>query len=201
MTATISVALRTRAGTVLDASAERWVGEALDEDARVLTRAVGPVLDVGCGPGRHVAWLNDAGIPALGIDVSAGAVEQTRARGGRARRRCVFAPMPAFARWRTILLLDGNVGIGGDPTALLRRCGALLSPDGRVLAEVGAPGTRSTLHEARLELGGDLGPWFAWATVAVDDLATFASAAGLASVAVWEDTGRWFAQLERIGTQ
>ena len=145
-----------------------------------------------------MAWLNDAGIPALGIDVSAGAVKQARARGARARRRCVFAPMPATAMWRTILLLDGNVGIGGDPVTLLQRCATLLHPDGRVLAEVAPPGTRTSVHEARLELDGHLGPWFAWATVVVDDIAAFSRASGLEPTAVWEDRGRWFAQLERI---
>ena len=197
MTATMSVGLRTRAGTLLDTAAERWVGDVLDEDARVLALAVGPVLDVGCGPGRHVAWLTAAGIPALGIDVSAGAVAQARARGARAHRQCVFEPIPADLAWRTILLLDGNLGIGGDPVTLLDRCAALLHPHGCVLAEVAPPGARSALHEARLELDGHLGPWFAWATVSVDDITGFSRPSGLAPTAVWEDGGRWFARLQR----
>lgn len=198
MTTTVSIGLRTRAGTLLDAPAERWVGEVLDEDARVLALAEGPVLDVGCGPGRHVSWLSAAGIPALGIDVSARAVEQTRARGARAVRQCIFEPMALGATWRTILLLDGNLGIGGDPSALLHRCAALLAPGGLVLAEVAPPGTPSSLHEARLELDGHLGPWFAWATVAVDDIADLARPSGLAPSRVWEDAGRWFVRLESI---
>lgn len=201
MTATMSVGLRTRGGTLLDAAAERWVGNVLAEDARVLARAIGPVLDVGCGPGRHVAWLSEAGIPALGIDVSAGAVEQARARGARAQLQCVFAPMPPTAVWRTILLLDGNVGIGGDPSALLVRCAALLHRDGLILAEVSRPGTDSSVHEARLELDGHHGPWFTWATVAVDDVAAVSHASGLAPTSVWEDGGRWFVQLERVGAR
>ena len=47
-------------------------------------------------------------------------------RGGAALRRDVFAPLPGEGRWYTALLADGNVGIGGDPVALLqpapRRC-------------------------------------------------------------------------------
>lgn len=199
MTTTLSIGLCTRAGTLLDVAAERWVGEVLDEDARVLSLAEGPVLDVGCGPGRHVAWLTAAGIPALGIDVSARAVEQARIRGARAERRCIFEPMDHAATWGTILLLDGNLGIGGDPSTLLHRCAALLRPDGRVLAEVAPPGTRSSLHEARLELDGHLGPWFAWATVSVDDIAGLARPSGLTPARVWEDTGRWFVVLQVMG--
>jgi SAM-dependent methyltransferase len=198
VTAIASVGLRTRAGTLLDTSPERWVGEVLDEDARVLSLAQGPVLDVGCGPGRHVAWLTAAGVPALGIDLSARAVEQARARGARAVRQCIFEPMAGGAAWRTILLLDGNLGIGGDPSGLLHRCAALLAPGGLVLAEVAPPGTQSSLHEARLELDGHLGPWFAWATVAVDDITRLARPSGLTPTRVWEDTGRWFVRLEEI---
>ena len=32
---------------------------------------VGPVLDIGCGPGRHVFALAERGIPVLGIDITA----------------------------------------------------------------------------------------------------------------------------------
>ena len=199
MNATTTVGLRTRSGTLLDTDAHRWVGEALDEDARVLARAVGPVLDVGCGPGRHVAWLAAAGVSALGIDVSARAVAEARARGARARRQCVFDPVPGGSVWRTILLLDGNLGIGGDPVTLLERCATLLHADGLVLAEVAPPGAHPSLREARLELDGHLGPWFAWTTVSVDDIAAAAHPSGLAPTAVWEDGGRWFVQLRRLG--
>ena len=33
----------------------------------------------------------------------------------------MFEPLPGEGRWGTVLLLDGNVGIGGDPVALLER--------------------------------------------------------------------------------
>jgi hypothetical protein len=32
--------------------------------------------------------------------------------------------------------MDGNIGIGGDPADLLRRCAELVRPDGLVLVEV-----------------------------------------------------------------
>jgi hypothetical protein len=35
-----------------------------------------------------------------------------------------------------VLLMDGNIGIGGDPADLLRRCAELVRPDGLVLVEV-----------------------------------------------------------------
>jgi hypothetical protein len=37
------------------------------------------------------------------------------ARGAVGLERSVFARVPATGRWRTALLLDANVGIGGAP--------------------------------------------------------------------------------------
>lgn len=106
-----------------------------DLERLILARCEAPVLDVGCGPGRLVAALNARGVPALGIDVSRQAVEQTRRRGAMALRRAVEDPVPAEGRWGTVLLADGSIGIGGDPGALLRRCRLLVGPRGLVLVE------------------------------------------------------------------
>src|SRR5687768_14659686 len=132
----------------------RWLGEPTPEEERVLDRAVGPVLDVGCGPGRHVLALKRRGVPALGVDVSPFAVRLARRRGAPAMEGSVFAALPGAGRWRSALLLDGNVGIGGDPAALLRRVAAVLSDDGRVLVEIGAPGSRTHVELVQLECGG-----------------------------------------------
>ncbi len=68
--------------------------------------------------------------------------------------------MPGAGRWRTVLLADGNIGIGGDPAALLRRVLALLGPGGRVLAEVDPPGTGARVEPLRLRSGRTVGEWF-----------------------------------------
>ena len=54
--------------------------------------------------------------------------------------RSVFQPVPGEGGWDTVLLADGNIGIGGDPVALLTRCRELLAPAGRVLVELDPPG-------------------------------------------------------------
>ncbi|HEY3143875.1 MAG TPA: class I SAM-dependent methyltransferase, partial [Acidimicrobiales bacterium] len=55
--------------------------------------AAGPVLDVGCGPGRLVHALLARGRAALGIDLSPSAVAEAKARGALVLRRDVFAPL------------------------------------------------------------------------------------------------------------
>jgi SAM-dependent methyltransferase len=176
---------------------DRWLAPAHGADVRLLRRAVGPVLDVGCGPGRHVRALVDRGIPALGVDSSRAAVDVARASGAPVHHGDVFGPVPQSGTWATALLLDGNVGIGGDPSTLLARVGALLTADGTILAELDAPGTGLSTAAIRLDDGRLLSDAFAWARVGADAIGAVARAAGLRVAASWDDEGRWFTQLAR----
>jgi SAM-dependent methyltransferase len=191
--------LRTAAGESRPLPVERWMGEPTPEEDDVLSRVVAPVLDVGCGPGRHVLALARRGQLVLGIDVAPYALVLARAQGAPVLERSVFAHLPGAGRWGTALLIDGNVGIGGDPSTLLRRIATLLRPGGRVLVELEAPGTPGGREQARLEVGGRAGPWFPWARVAVDDAAALAAGAAFDLAEVWPAGGRWFAQLDAGG--
>jgi SAM-dependent methyltransferase len=188
--------LRAADGSVLALAVGRWVGRPTAEDAHVLERAIAPVLDVGCGPGRHTVELAARGVVALGVDASPLAVRLARAAGAPVLERSVFGRVPGAGRWRTALLLDGNVGIGGDPAALLARLRSLLHRRGRVLVEVEPPGVTTRSFRARLERGPERGPWFPWAVVGADGTAALAATAGFACTDVWASGPRWFAQLD-----
>jgi SAM-dependent methyltransferase len=173
-----------------------WLGPAGAVDERVLDRAHGPVLDVGCGPGRHVHALARRGVLAVGIDVSPTAVALARRGGATVLEASIFDRVPGAGGWRTALLLDGNVGIGGHPEALLARLAALLAPRGTILVELDAPGIGVRRRRVRLEDGASVSGWFAWASVGADAVARPAHAAGLHVRERWSDAGRWFAALE-----
>ncbi len=172
-----------------------WLVQASESDERLLARARGPVLDVGCGPGRHVHALARHGVLAVGVDVTRAAVELARRGGADVLHGSIFDHLPGAGTWRTALLLDGNIGIGGCPVALLRRVRAMLCPDGVVLAELDPPGTG--LRSGRLRLEGETrtSAPFSWARVAVDAIDAPAVAAGFAVAERWVDDGRWFAAL------
>jgi SAM-dependent methyltransferase len=176
---------------------ERWLGPADAGDAAILDGVTGPVLDIGCGPGRHVAALRAAGVDALGVDLSPIAVRLTRERGGDAMPGSVFAEVPRAGRWRTALLLDGNIGIGGDPALLLRRVRELLAPDGTAVIELDPPGRPTERTRVRLEAPGLISEWFPWARAGVDGIGVLAEAAGLAPAPARCAGDRWYAQLRR----
>ncbi|WP_193044440.1 methyltransferase domain-containing protein [Mycolicibacterium baixiangningiae] len=149
-------------------------------DRAVVALCEGPTIDLGCGPGRLVADLIRRGIPALGVDQSATAVELARRNGAPALRRDVFGALPGLGRWQTALLADGNIGLGGDPGRVLRRAAELLRPGGRCVAEFDAETQGVQANLVRLESSNTVGPWFRWASVGVDCAAALAAEAGLA---------------------
>lgn len=173
-----------------------WVRDADRSDQRLLARADGPVLDVGCGPGRHVHALAARGVLAVGVDVSPAALHLARARGATVLEASIFDRIPGAGEWRTALLLDGNIGIGGAPEALLRRIAGLLRVGGRILVEVDPPGVGLEIIRMRLEGERDTSHWFDWARVGADAMAGLAEEAGMSLAQTWEDEGRWFAALE-----
>jgi SAM-dependent methyltransferase len=172
-----------------------WCAPRTPGDETLLSRCQGPTLDVGCGPGRLVAALTRIEVPALGVDICAEAVRQARRRGAPARRACVFGPLAAQGRWRHVLLADGNIGIGGDPQRLLRRCRQLLAPGGDILVEVDPPGSGSWRGQAALRHDGHTGSPFPWAALAADDLEPVAGEAGMRIQEHWTEGRRCFARV------
>ncbi len=176
----------------------RWLGAADSTDLDLVRRSSAPVLDVGCGPGRMVAALTTHGRLALGIDIAERAVTMTRARGLNVLQLDVFAPLPGEGRWRTVLLIDGNIGIGGDVTALLTRCRELLAPDGQILLEADPRADIDECGTVRFAIGGvPLGPPFPWCTAGVHAVRHAAAQAGLQVQSSWRSHGRHFARLVR----
>jgi SAM-dependent methyltransferase len=192
----VTAVLRCPDGSALPARAHRWFEPLTVEDDAVLGRAVGPVLDIGCGPGRHVLALAERGVVALGIDITPAALDLARRRGAPVLARSVFDRVPGAGRWSSALLLDGNLGIGARPEMLLERVASLLAPGGRVLVELEPPGTTRRPEVVRFDIDSVEGPWFAWTAVAADELSAPAAAAGLLVEDVWPGGDRWFGSLQ-----
>jgi SAM-dependent methyltransferase len=175
---------------------ERWLQRAADEEEQLLEWAVGPVLDIGCGVGRHLLALQRRGVGATGVEISSRAVQIARARGSEVIEGSIFE-VPERSSWGTALLLDGNIGIGGDPERLLARVAGLLGPGGRALVELDPPRVETRCLRLRLEGPEDVSDWIPWAWVGVDAIGPIAAEVGLALEDVWSTGHRWFARLRR----
>jgi 2-polyprenyl-3-methyl-5-hydroxy-6-metoxy-1,4-benzoquinol methylase len=177
---------------------DRWQAPADEVDKLALSRCEGPVLDIGCGPGRIVTALAERGIPALGVDISAEAVLLTTNRGAPALRRPVQEPLPGEGRWGSVLLMDGNIGIGGAPALLLRRCAELVRPDGLVLVEVDPDDTLDDTAPIILHTdGGRRSKPLPWARVGARAVLRYALAADLLATEDWRTPHRAFLAFRR----
>lgn len=194
--ASTELAMVADGGRRISLDVARWLAPADPADHSVLARCIGPVLDVGCGPGRLVRALSERGIACLGLDIAETAVWIARGRGAPALLRNVFAPVPGEGRWPTALLMDGNVGIGGDPRRLLARIARLLAADGRLIVEADPDPALDLRSAVRFLVEGvPAGPSFEWAELGWEALRRYAEQAGLYPADVWSAGGRTFATL------
>ncbi|MEU9179918.1 methyltransferase domain-containing protein [Streptomyces sp. NPDC048550] len=181
------LSLRDADGWCCPLDVERWCARADAGDHAVLRRCKGRVLDIGCGAGRLVEALLHRGHCALGIDVSPSAVITTVRRGGAALRRSVFDPIPDEGTWGTALLIDGNIGIGGDPCRLLRRIRDLVHGHGLLIVET-ASGDADERRGVRIHAGQHaVSGVFPWAVVGAAALGRYAQVSG------WRTVERWTA--------
>jgi len=190
--------LRRPDGWLLPLEVERWCAEPDTADDTVLARSRGAVLDIGCGPGRLVAALAARGRTVLGIDVSPAAVARTIRIGGSALRRSVFDPLPREGSWETALLIDGNIGIGGDPRALLTRVAQLVAPGGLLLAETAPLDVDERVRVRVFDGIATEGTAFPWARVGTEALLRYGRGAGWTLRDEWGAGARRFVALGRV---
>jgi SAM-dependent methyltransferase len=190
--------LRRHNGSWITLDVPRWLAGADVTDATIVDRCIGPVLDIGCGPGRMLRALALRGIPALGIDISERAIAIAQSGGFDAIRADVLRLPPGTRNWQTALLLDGNIGIGGNVEELLVKTRDLVSSRGRLLVETHPTPYVDLRGLVQFADGGSpLGPHFPWAEVGVEALRAYAEAVGLCIDATWSHAGRHFAALSR----
>ena len=106
---------------------------------KLLGSLSGRVLDVGCGVGRHVLWLQERGIEVVGIDHSPGAIEVARQRGCREVHLGGVADVDfPEGHFDAAIMLGNNAGIGGTVegcVTLFERLRRWVRPRGRLMAE------------------------------------------------------------------
>lgn len=107
-------------------------------EAAVMKHVRGSALDIGCGAGRHVLYLQTKGHEVMGIDNSPLAVKTSRLRGVKKVRLMAMEDLgdlkPGFD---TILMMGNNFGLLSSRRKAgiyLRKLHRLTSPQGILVA-------------------------------------------------------------------
>jgi SAM-dependent methyltransferase len=122
----------------------------------------GPVLDLGCGAGRVALHLQQLGFAVTAVDNSPGAVEVCRRRGVVDVRLGDLNDPPDDHRWGAVLLLCGNLGLGGSwecNRTLLRRLSDLAAPNAVLVGDSVNFRGEGDLR-LRIRYGGAVTPWW-----------------------------------------
>ncbi len=100
----------------------------------------GPVLDLGCGAGRHLRALREEGVHAVGLDLSAPLLQRARAALPETplvradMRRIPFAP-GVFAAVSSFFTSFGYFLAPEEDRGVLLEIHRVLRPDGRLLLD------------------------------------------------------------------
>jgi SAM-dependent methyltransferase len=151
------------------------------QEIEALGKAKIPVLDMGCGPGRHLIDLQRRGF-AVGLDISTTVLEVCRKRGGRLLVLGRITRLPFKGRsFATALMMGNGLGLAGGVETTLKGLGEvhrILRDSGLIIAHTSDPlDPESGIHEEyrlqnisrgkppgllriRVAYGGVTGQWF-----------------------------------------
>jgi SAM-dependent methyltransferase len=164
-------------GAVVPAMHPEWFFRSVDEwdwwDRQLLSAVTsGPVLDLGAGAGRSSLYLQDKGFAVTAVESSPGAAEVCRRRGVRDVRVGDLNDPPEDQPWQTVLLMCGNLGLGGSwdgNRRLLQRLAGCCAPGARLIGDSVTSDGRTEIG-LRIRYGTLVTPWWRQRNVAASEV-------------------------------
>lgn len=171
-------------GKIVPAMEPEWFFRTFDEwewwDRELLPKVDrGPVLDLGGGAGRAALYFQERGLHVTLVESSPGAVEVCRARGVRDARLGDLNDPPHDQRWGAVLLLCGNLGLGGSwegNRALLTRLAELTLPDAVLIGD--SVNVSPEGLGLRIRYGDMITPWWRQRNVASSEMPALVKGTG-----------------------
>lgn len=140
----------------------------------------GPILDLGGGAGRAALYLQERGPDVTLVESSPGAVDVCRLRGVRDVRLSDLNDPPSDKQWAAVLLLCGNLGLGGSwdgNRALLTRLSELTAPDAMLVGDSVNISNPEGIG-LRIRYGDVVTPWWRQRNVAASEVCSLVEGTG-----------------------
>jgi len=177
------------------APASKW--PRMEQEA--LREVKGRVLDLGCGPGRHVLYLQKRGLDVVGLDASPTQVALARIRGVLNVYQGNVRQIPrGLGTFDSAIMMGNNLGLAGDVPRMrrfLKDLKTIMRRKGRLIGHSRIPGTWSPVHlpyvkwnlergrpagliTLRVRYKGQVGDWFDLLLIPPEELARLARETG-----------------------
>lgn len=113
------------------------------EERNIIDQAISPVLDMGCGAGRHSLYLQAKGMEVVALDLSPGALDVARQRGVRHTIQGDINALPTFTqKFGTFLFMGNNFALCGDQETaikILKKLTEIAKPRANIIAHFRHP--------------------------------------------------------------
>jgi SAM-dependent methyltransferase len=140
----------------------------------------GPVLDLGAGAGRAGLYLQDRGLSVTAVEASPGAAQVCRRRGMADVRLGDVNDPPADLPWAGVLLLCGNLGLGGSfegSRRLLARLAELVAPGAVLIGDSVTPASSARVA-LRIRYRDLVTPWWQQYNIPAGQMAALVDGTG-----------------------
>lgn len=188
--------LREKGGTLSKSSVQPYFDKKLFRiEEKVLKFAKGKILDIGCGAGRHVLYLQMRKFDVVGIDISPKAVRVCKARGCKKVKVANVYKFNSKDTFDTLILLGRNIGMGGTISGtkkLFKKLNTLANKNALLLLtdfNANEMGKSFYVNKIRIEYGNLIGDWFNWIRFSPDLITQIGNECGWATVKIYKEKG------------
>jgi SAM-dependent methyltransferase len=113
------------------------------EEQSILDQASSPILDIGCGAGRHSLYFQEKGFEVVALDISPGALEVAKRRGIKNTICHDIKSFPSFSQtFGSFLFMGNNFALCGNPQTagkILTYLASIATSDARLIAHFRDP--------------------------------------------------------------